>query len=513
MNGTSSSLKIEYGDFQTPLEFSNLICEYIRDEVTCNPSAVLEPTCGIGNFLDAAKNTFRSSKFFGIEKNLEYYNFAKSRFNKEAMLYNEDFFKFDLDKIKNQIIGESLLIIGNPPWVNNSVISSIGGSNVPQKRNFKRLKGLEAITGSSNFDISEFIFIQLISAFVGTNTTIALLCKTTVAKNVFEELNRKKIDNFRCRMVLFDAQKVFNVSVDACLFVVELLSVNIADKKCDIYHLNAQKDIITSFGYSKGKLYSRLDESFLAIDGKCSLEWRQGVKHDCSKVMELVEDGVGYINGKKEKIDIEDLYVYPLIKSSHIKTPIITKGKKSVIVTQKKARENTSHIQEVAPLTWKYLNHNIENFEKRKSSIYKNAPNFSMFGVGDYSYSKYKVAISGFYKKPLFALCYNEKPMMLDDTCYFLSFNSYDVAYTAMLFLNSEQVQSFLKSIAFVDSKRPYTKKILERIDFGKASEYITLADLVKTEKTLGISHVITSEMLSAFLKNVCEKGDLPNTQ
>lgn len=74
---------------------------------------------------------------------------------------------------------------------------------------------------------------------------------------------------------------------------------------------------------------------------------------------------------------------------------------KYVIVTQKKARDETGYIEKLAPKTWKYLCDRKVVFDSRKSSIYKGTPAFSMFGVGDYSYSEYKVGISGFYKKPL----------------------------------------------------------------------------------------------------------------
>ena len=33
-------------------------------------------------------------------------------------------------------------------------------------------------------------------------------------------------------------------------------------------------------------------------------------------------------------------------------------------------------------------------FERRKSIIYKNKPRFSIFGIGDYAFAKYKVGIS-----------------------------------------------------------------------------------------------------------------------
>ena len=81
------------------------------------------------------------------------------------------------------------------------------------------------------------------------------------------------------------------------------------------------------------------------------------------------------------------------------------------------------------------------------SSIYKNAPRFSIFGVGDYSFKPYKVAISGFYKKPVFALVHSkqDKPIMLDDTCYFLGFDDFKQALIVMLILNSNIVQEFIK--------------------------------------------------------------------
>ena len=236
-------------------------------------------------------------------------------------------------------------------------------------------------------------------------------------------------------------------------------------------------------------------------DGKCCFEWRQGVKHDCSKVMELTIRNRKYQNGKNETVNIEDDIVFPLIKSSMFKTPIIHCFSKFVIVTQKKTREETEHLRYELPKTWEYLNDNIDAFKSRKSSIYHGAPPFSMFGVGDYSYSKYKVGISGFYKYPLFSVLYSDddKPVMTDDTSYFIGFDNYDMAYVAMLLLNSEKVQVFLSSIAFLDAKRPYTKKILDRIDFNKIVNSLTIDELIKTEKKYNLSSHITTLMYDKF--------------
>lgn len=154
---------------------------------------------------------------------------------------------------------------------------------------------------------------------------------------------------------------------------------------------------------------------------------------------------------KKDIVQIEDDIIFPLVKSSMFKVPVIHAFSKYVIVTQKKAREETEHLKFELPRTWAYLNDNIEQFENRKSSIYRGTPQFSMFGAGDYSYSKYKAGISGFYKHPLFSVLYSddEKPVMTDDTSYFICFDSYNMAYVAMLLLNDKKVQE-LKLSAYV---------------------------------------------------------------
>jgi hypothetical protein len=229
--------------------------------------------------------------------------------------------------------------------------------------------------------------------------------------------------------------------------------------------------------------------------------------------MELTQIGNGYLNGNKESVDIEDIYVYPLVKSSAVKSCLIQSVKKFVIVTQEKIGADTSHIKDRAPRTWAYLQQNRAIFDRRKSSIYNNAPAFAMFGVGDYSFGKYKVGISGFYKDPRFALLTGDKAIMMDDTCYFINLDSYDEAYTIMLLLNSPKVQQFIKGISFVDSKRPYTKKVLERIDFSKAFESVTFTELQSTEQTLGLRPYITKEIFSKVKDSTGLLYDLNNEQ
>lgn len=494
MNG-----KREYGDYQTPIDFAKRVCHCLKSNYHIRPSAIVEPTCGVGNFLKSSL-MFEANEYYGIEINPEYCeicrNFIKDR---KVNIINSDFFAFSskaLIKDKRQI-----LIIGNPPWVTNSTLSVLNSDNLPAKTNFKKLKGIDAITGASNFDICEYIILQLINEYRNTNTMISMLCKTSTARNVFKELKRNNISFSLCDILEFDAEKIFGINASSCILIIQLSDKPISSDVCNVYDFEQLETIKFRFGYSNGQFYSNLDTKIEDFDGQCCFEWRQGVKHDCSKIMELTLQNNTLQNGRKEVVQIEDDIIFPLIKSSMFKSPIIHNFTKFVIVTQKKVREETKHLEQEVPKTWKYLNDNIESFKNRKSSIYRGTPTFSMFGVGDYSYAKYKVGVSGFYKQPLFSVLYSDdnKPVMTDDTSYFICFESYDMAYVAMLLLNSNKVQRFLTSIAFLDAKRPYTKKVLERINFDKIINSLTFDELIKTEQDLNLSHYVTLPMYDVF--------------
>lgn len=491
--------KREYGDYQTPEYFSLAVCEYLKYERQIMPTIIIEPTCGIGSFLKSSL-IFDASEIIGIEVNSEYCEICeKNILDPRVRILNTDFFEYDYKSVIKR--KEQLLIVGNPPWVNNSTLSSLNSDNMPAKVNFKGLKGMDAITGASNFDICEYIILKLITSLHGTNATIAMLCKTSVARNIFIEMKRSHMQFTSCDIFEFNANKVFGINVSACLLVINLNVKEVSAEICNVYSFDKPKEVKSSFGYVDGKFYSNISKRDNDFLGNCYFEWRQGVKHDCSKVMELSLNGTSFVNGLKEPVDIEKNYVFPLIKSSMFKSPIIKSSEKYVLVTQRKIQEDTSHIALDAPKTWNYLMAHKEYFLKRKSSIYKKAPEFSMFGIGNYSYAKYKVGVSGFYKKPLFSVLasFDNKTIMTDDTSYFICFPTYETAYVAMLILNSARVQKFLSSIAFLDAKRPYTKKVLEQIDFHKILQSIQVTELINTEKDLGLEKYFTENMLNSF--------------
>ena len=170
-----------------------------------------------------------------------------------------------------------------------------------------------------------------------------------------------------------------------------------------------------------------------------------------------------------EVIELEDDYVYPMLKSSEITNGQSKEPTRWMLVTQKAVGDETSVIRVVAPRTWRYLQKQGDLLDRRASSIYRNRPRFSVFGVGDYTFAPWKVAISGFYKKLQFATIgpHAGKPVVLDDTSYFVACQSEQEAQFIAGLLNSQPAREFFSAFVFWDTKRPITIDVLRRLDLA----------------------------------------------
>ncbi len=126
-------------------------------------------------------------------------------------------------------------------------------------------------------------------------------------------------------------------------------------------------------------------------------------------------------------------------------------------------RPDRRNPQRSAPKTWRYLLDHAKQLDKRGSSIYAKRARFSVFGVGDYSFSPAKVAISGLYKNLQFQAVGSSggKPIMVDDTCNFIPCDSMSEAEFFADLLNSEPAQRFISALVFPDAKRPVTIDVL----------------------------------------------------
>ena len=428
MMNKRASKKIEFGDFQTPLSLAKKSVDIVSQLI--EPDFVLEPTCGLGYFLEASFQRWKSEPAYnGYEINKRYieeFYFRCPKIKKKIKIRHSDFFSLDFNSLFKK--SKTPLAIGNPPWVTNSQLGVLNSKNLPKKSNIKKLSGIESLTGKSNFDISEWIIMKLTELLQTRKGVLAMLCKTSVARSVFLHNNKNGLKNVGYKILKINSKKEFNISVDACLFICDYF--NGGDQSiCEVYDDLSFKKPQSRIGIDKKTIIANIDlhqKTKKMVKGKSNMVWRSGIKHDASKVMELLllDDG-RLVNGLEETVEIEDRYLYPLLKSSDLANNRLS-PQRFVIMTQKKVGEDTGCIERDAPKLWNYLKSHCAILDGRKSSIYKKQPRFSMFGVGDYSYRPYKIAISGLYKKMNFCLLktYKSRPVMVDDTCYLLGFDS-----------------------------------------------------------------------------------------
>jgi hypothetical protein len=547
-----SRTKVELGDFQTPPELAAEVCRVLAGRGVA-PRSIVEPTCGTGGLLVAALDEFRGvERALGVDINDAHVQALRQRVaargdGGRVTVEQGNFFELDWEARLAELPGP-ILVIGNPPWVTSADLGQLRSANLPRKSNFHGRTGIEARTGKSNFDISEWMLIRLLGWLERRDATLAMLCKSAVARKALAFGWQAGYRIGDAAMYRVDAERCFGASVDACLLVCALgaaaetaetaaaetataaaaaaaaamtttaaamttTAAAATAARCRTYESLASERPRGVLGYQDGYLLADLEkyERWKVLAGEVPYsyrypyQWRSGIKHDCAAVMELRREGAGYRNGAGEMVEIEDDLVYPMLKSSDVARGDAARGDvargdvargdvargdvargdaargdaagptRFMLVTQRSVKEDTAWIERAAPRTWRYLVERRASFERRASSIYRGKPPFSIFGVGEYTFAPWKVAISGLYKKLALRVVgpHGGKPVVLDDTCYFLACETEAEARLLAELLASEPARELYGAFVFWDAKRPITTEILRRLDLRRLAELL----------------------------------------
>ena len=484
--------KAEFGDFQTPVLLAQQVCRVVRKRAP-RPSTILEPTCGLGGILLAAANVFPEAPVVMGRELSPIYTAALQ----QSIGVRPDHGRFDVQQgdyfthnwgAAMAGLPTPLLIIGNPPWVTNAELSVLGSDNKPHRYNFQELKGLDAMTGKSNFDISEWMLLDMLRWLNNSDATIAMLIKTSVARKVLIHAWKNRLNIHEAAIYRIDAKKHFGAAVDACLLVFRTNTVaGPQHKECQVFATLESAKPTATLSYQDGQLIANAlyyeQWQHLQLQNEGQYRWRSGIKHDCSKVMELTvlpQAPAGtYKNGFDEIIELENAYVLPMLKTSEVAKGNAGQPQRRMIVTQRTTGEATGAIQVIAPATWAYLQQYGHLLDGRQSAIYKKRPRFSIFGIGDYAFMPWKVAISGLYKHLRFCVVgpHHGQPVVLDDASYFLGCQSEAEARIIAELLNSTVATQFFSAFIFWDAKRSITVDLLQRLDLQLLAQELGRAD------------------------------------
>ena len=476
MNRKPKRLPRQFGDYQTPPDLARQCCQVMRDQLG-DHATMVEPTCGRGSFLVAAAELLPAEHLFGMEQNSDYVRAARRAVGSsqaKVEIRKQNFFEFDWDAFR-QSCGERVLFFGNPPWVTQSEIGVHSGDNLPEKRNVNSDRGIDAITGKSNFDLAESMLQTLFGVMRPGEDSLAMLVKSSTARRLAQHVWSvgqafQKLDFYR-----INAKEHFDASVDAGMLLFQLKDTRSRRESrkqpqaCrEFEHLQAKQSSI-AFGNLDGKLVS---DPVKALATKCisatePVMWRSGVKHDLARVLELKVGDGEVIDRDGNVLDIEGEHLFPLAKGADVAAGRTSGFNRVLLLPQRSVGQSTSDLEETAPKTFRYLNQNLDLFQARRSSIYRGRDPFAIFGVGPYTFAPWKVAICGLYKRLAFTVFgpLEKKPVVFDDTVYLLPFKTRRQAVLVARLLQSELASDFLQSRIFWEAKRPINATLLRQLD------------------------------------------------
>jgi hypothetical protein len=421
------------------------------------PDRVLEPTCGSGAFLRAAAAMFPAAEIVGVEYQRERYGAQLAALQgalPQLVVRFANAYAIDFGKIAWRKAGP-LLIVGNPPWVTAAALGR-GAPDVlqPPRSNLKRLNGMAARTGASNFDVAEFLILKLLRELPAEPVHLALLVKESVARNVLAAARASATGIASAEIVRIDARAWFGVGVDACCFLLTTGSPAARDTPIPI-RPDFAAEPVGWFAPAPPR-----------VPVSTTIVFRQGIKHDAADVFELRRiDGV-WRNGYDEAVEVEAAYVYPLLKARALHAGTLSEPT-ALVVPQTRLGASTAELEAQAPRLWRYLRAHVERIAARKSSIYRNAPPFALFGVGAYSFAPWKVAVAGLYAQPRFRVLGPRagRPIVLGDTSYFAAFDAEETARAFAALCASPAAAAEIERRA-VRGKRPITKALLDDLDW-----------------------------------------------
>ena len=414
-------------------------------------------------------------------------------------------------------IGSFTDLIGNPPWISWEHISP----NYKKKMKTTFLdeyllfenKGIESRLGLGHDDICVAFLIICADRFLTNDGKISLLLKHSIYQGEAHETFRKLSIKKAGKEHLLKLENVVDLSsgnpFESPGALASIASLSIGSKtKFPVpfrkYHMNSLngnhvdielKAFLDNCTYEDLKLMpsdaNNTSLPWMIVkegenvhqSGENQYPIRHGYVNDLTSLffVEIESRKTNSIlikpsNSGHKKVneityEIEANKVYPCLKAKHIKKWKIT-GHNYIIVPQKKYTENNEDaLKKENPLLYSYLLAHKNLLLERKSIHIRKEPFYSTFGVGDYTFSLYKVFFNAMGSlSQSFVVGSEASSKFLDKKLLIphnnincISLNSEDEAYYVCGVLNSKWVADYVKS-RIGKSKYPWSNKMMERI-------------------------------------------------
>jgi hypothetical protein len=202
--------------------------------------------------------------------------------------------------------------------------------------------------------------------------------------------------------------------------------------------------------------------------GSTTHEIRHGVKDDAEAVFGIERDQLDQLDGE---------LVYPYLKSRHIIKYGLFGHELRVVPIRTANEENEAAIREQYPATYQYLADHRDQLTARSSSWLDGGTFYNIFGVGEYTWSPYKVVWCRLGFKPHFAVIstvedptLGAKMVVPGDHCMFIGTDSEQEAHALCALLNSAVYQKSLRDIAS-KGKASLSKAVVSELELPPFEE------------------------------------------
>ncbi len=212
--------------------------------------------------------------------------------------------------------------------------------------------------------------------------------------------------------------------------------------------------------------------------GECEHDIRHGVKDDAKDV---------YSIDRSQLDELEHDHIYPYIKSKHVVKYGLFGHDLHLVPMEKANEDNEAELQNNCPKTYEYLKSNRQALENRSSTWLEQGTFYNLFGLGEYTWSDYKVVWCRLGFKPHFAVVstvddedLGEKMVVPGDHFMFISTDDKYEAHFLCGLLNSSIYQKSIGGIAS-EGKSSLSKTVISKLElpeYKETDDSVRLAEL-----------------------------------
>lgn len=445
---------------------------------------------------------------------------------------NQIWAKIILNSFAPLLFNDFSHVIGNPPWIKWDFLSK----EYRNKLSILYLdiyklfshKGMKASLGYAHDDISILFTYIAMDKYLRTNGKLTFVLKQTLYKSVAGEQFRR-----------FAIEKTNQSTPVKCLGVHDLLKLNPFGQgqetsivtleknntnKYPVPYYQWNKNVRSRFKHSDMGSYVKENCSITNLDaypdpmtGIHTAPWiiipngqplphisknksfykaRHGVVNDLNSVFLLdilnkTQDGIKIKNlgdkGKKKTKtitkNIETDLIYPLIKPRDTKKWGITTYQYMIVPQIKAGDNNESELRTELPQSYSFLKSFETEFGTRKSKWFYGGdkPFYSLFGIGTYTFQKFKIVWCCMSYQPNFSVVSDiedefigKKTFIPDNTIGYISVDNANEAYYICSILNSNKIKA-LFSLRSSKSKWGISIEMVNNvpiIEFDKTNKF-----------------------------------------